>query len=70
MAGTNTNRLANLNGSNFVPVQAPVLPPLPDKIARIDPDGSARWLGDANKALADWVQTLNVGNQAFQNSIK
>lgn len=64
-------KLANISGANVNPVPGIRLPPLPEKLRRIDPDGSAQWLEDANKVLADFVlkqNTTQLGlNQAVLN---
>jgi len=54
-------KLANINTNAGVqPIPPLTLPPLPDRLVRIDPDGCAAWLAQANQGFADWVQQVNV----------
>lgn len=42
------------------PIQGFELSPLPPKIAKIDPEMAARWVGENNARIKDYVLKLNT----------
>lgn len=57
-------------GAVSLPVPNLVIPPLPDKIARIDPEGARDWVNRCNQSLADWVKKQNSVNLGITAAIK
>lgn len=57
-------------GAASLPVPSLVIPPLPDKIARIDPDGARDWTNRCNKSLDDWVKKQNSVTSGIAARIK
>lgn len=53
-----------------LPVPSLVLPPLPDKIARLDPAGAKAWSAECNRNLADWVKKQNAVSGSITAAIK
>jgi hypothetical protein len=62
--------MANRQGVPTLPAPIFVLPPLPAKLARIDPDGAKKWHGDANAAIVEWVNKLTTVNSGIVAQIK
>lgn len=46
------------------------LSPLPEKIARLDPAGAAKWVADNNQQIAQWIQKINGVNSGIVAKIK
>lgn len=57
-------------GAVSLPVPNLVIPPLPDKIARLDPEGARDWVNRCNQSLANWVNKQNSVTSGVVAAIK
>lgn len=53
-----------------LPVPALVFPPLPEKIARLDPEGAKNWVNSINATLAAWIRGQNTVSGEISSAIK
>lgn len=69
-ATTPEQRLGNRsNTSGASPVPKFVCPPFPPRLRQIAPDECDKFVGDFNRAIADWVDQLNVVNGGIASQI-
>jgi len=69
MAGNNFDKLKNLSAQGYPPIPDILVPPLPEKIRRIDPDGCDKWTRTLNETLSNWIKTQNVLQTGLQSSL-
>jgi hypothetical protein len=49
-------------GVIVTPIPSLTLPPLPEKISRIDPEGAKAWHQSMTDAVNEWIQSQNAAN--------
>lgn len=66
----NLKKLANLSATTFTPIPNLLIPELPAKLQKIDPEGCQKFKQDFERFHQDWVKQVNILQQNQQKILQ